>query len=539
MDRSIVKIWNDGKFLGVGLLVSSEYVLTCYHVVSYGTSKDFDIYFPLIGEPDNEFKFNAEIFKVDERPKIDSAILKLKKCAHNLDVLPARFSTNEKLSDRAFQAFGYPKNINGGTTAEGIIGHRQEYGWIEIKGVNDYGYFIEPGFSGTGVYNKANDVFYGIINTSAEDTNIRLGCFVPIRKIMNVFVELESALTLVDENKDIWSKIDDDIAAAFDELDERFLETSRDYKLLRAKFDRLQGLARYSIKNELIAFLDENNAKTGVDSGPLAVDYGDLLFDLDFEHATNCFQALVQREQVLLAFVIRGKGEDHGQRWLMNKLIHNYAKNQELHDPFSLDFLETNTTVSTFIFNLCNHLGVVNQNLEEPMKNKIRLKNAIYDKLETKSQFIILMNAYQFVHSVEFEKFLQLLRYFSLEFNESDRQHKCIFIFVEEKISERYEYRDICVFADDVDNTEIIKRAKEFCFIDLGQTPQFAGKEINDWVNTNYSKNEMMKNFEKQQNDINLMTEFVGDGNPQRLIPLICSQIGLNFTENESIWMKY
>lgn len=286
MDRSIVKIWNNGKFLGVGLLVSLEYVLRCYHVVSYGTTEDFDISFPLIAEPGNDFKFNAKIFKEDRNPKVDSALLKLMKCEHNLDISPARFSTNEKLSDRAFQAYGYPKNIDGGTTADGIIGYRQEYGWIEIKGVNNYGYFVEPGFSGTGVYNKANDIFYGIINTSAEDANIRLGCFVPIRKIMNVFVELQAVLTFADENTDIFSKIDDDIEAAFNELDERFLETSRDYKILRAKFDKLQGAARYSIKNELIAFVKVNEAKTGVE-GPKTIDYCDLLFDLDFEDATN------------------------------------------------------------------------------------------------------------------------------------------------------------------------------------------------------------------------------------------------------------
>lgn len=311
---------------------------------------------------------------------------------------------------------------------------------------------------------------------------------------------------------------------------------------LRYKDDKLAGVNMSGRLNEFIKrFMENLDAfKSSVMPGHGASNQDkiyNLLCKLDFSHQTDYFKSLMNSEKRFVSFVIRGPQAGYGQRWLANKLIQGLRNEEEpLHEPLGLDFLELNLKFDSFIEHLAKALGIAYQQSMSVDARRIKLKNELVRRIDTASQFIILINSFSFIHSEEYADFIRMIKYFSEEINNAGLPHKCIFLFVEEHSSDRYAHTGDCIFSEDSEDWQA-RMIEEFRFVDLGVTRPIGPRDISKWLPQ--CSDEQMKCFQAQVKAACEMEKFLGSGHPQEVIALVCQQIGVNYIENEKIWIKY
>jgi hypothetical protein len=262
-----------------------------------------------------------------------------------------------------------------------------------------------------------------------------------------------------------------------------------------------------------------------------------LLCQLNFEHQTTFFDSLLVSSKRFFSFIIRGPQANYGQRWLANRLIQLYVKGKSMHEPLCFNFSATNLLLDSFMEQMARPLQIVFPQTSGLLDKRALLKNGLVKRIESKPQFIVLVNAYAFIHSAEYNEFLEMIKYFSIEFNNSGNANKCVFLLVEEEVSERYSHKEDCVFSEDIPLIEA-RKMNGFRFVDLGMTTPLNAKDVNTWLAKSLNEEQLYCFNKQQQNDEN-MIEFLGDGNPQRVIPDICKELNIDYLENEKKWLKY
>ncbi len=171
---SIVRILNQGNAtVGAGFLVAEKHVLTCAHVVSQALGLSHDeqsplksevrVNFPLVAP---EHDFAARI--VRWQPESDVAGLELGDTPP-VAARPARLVKAQDLWHHNFRAFGFPTGYDDGVWAVGVLRGQQAAGWIQIEDVKEPGYWVQPGFSGTPVWDEQLNGVVGM--TVAADTS--------------------------------------------------------------------------------------------------------------------------------------------------------------------------------------------------------------------------------------------------------------------------------------------------------------------------------------------------------------------------------
>ncbi|WCT13625.1 trypsin-like serine peptidase [Mucilaginibacter jinjuensis] len=193
MDGSVVAIWEFDESrdridfakeacLGVGLLVANDIILTCTHVVTSqngGVIKNVTVVFPLLGGNFKTIEVKGEYIDHTEVSGTDIIIFRLKEIDSKLnnEIKPAILSTDVPQGS-AVWAYGYPRERSiEGINAKGIVFGKTGRGLGQIQGDTQYGYFVRPGFSGGGVYDKGANVFYGIFTESDANEETRLAYF--------------------------------------------------------------------------------------------------------------------------------------------------------------------------------------------------------------------------------------------------------------------------------------------------------------------------------------------------------------------------
>ncbi len=254
---------------------------------------------------------------------------------------------------------------------------------------------------------------------------------------------------------------------------------------------------------------------------------------LNFTHQTKYFESLLESKKVFLSFVIRGPEADYGQEWLTSKLIHSVQKSRSIHKPISIDFAELNIDLNAFIEQIGQNLGVKDKvNKNRPKE----IRRALEDRIATKSQFVIIKNAHHFIHnSEEFYDFINVIEYFHEEMVETSKNHKCVFIFVEMKSHAPYSHKQYCTFSNET-TPHLARKCKGFRFIDLDAIQPIVKEDLEDWLES--LPEETSDIFEEILSNQEQMENFIADGNPQRLIPLICEKLGKKYAEYESKWRK-
>lgn len=191
IDNSIVRIIdNHGRIVGAGFLISSQYILTCAHVVTTALGVPSDIAsapenflsmdFPLV-KPGLIIRARTFIWKPNQQNVThsnDIAVLQLIESPPK-DAAPTHMIVASDLWDHSFKAFGFPSIQTNGVWASGRLRGRQASGFIQIEDIKEAGYRIQPGFSGTPVWDEYLGGVVGMVVAAERQTDVRAAFMIP------------------------------------------------------------------------------------------------------------------------------------------------------------------------------------------------------------------------------------------------------------------------------------------------------------------------------------------------------------------------
>jgi tetratricopeptide (TPR) repeat protein len=203
MKKSIARIrcGTDNQVVGVGFLVDLErkILITCAHVVNAAIEKPnnteepsetISLDFPFAArEKILAARIIAFKAKTDENEG-DIAILQL------LDDLPenvqvARLVAAKSHEGNTFSVYGFPQSYErDGQYVEGKLQERVVNNRIQAIGETRFGYFVEKGFSGSPVFDKAHAAVIGMVSQVDTDWEKRVAYLTPIDVIAIVHEEL-------------------------------------------------------------------------------------------------------------------------------------------------------------------------------------------------------------------------------------------------------------------------------------------------------------------------------------------------------------
>lgn len=163
---AIARIYNtNGKVVGAGFLVSQQHLVTCAHVVTAALgivtntpdSPDgiIEVDFPLIA-PGQKVKAKV-VFWQPVNPgqsKEDIAGLQIEETLP-IGVSPVQLVTTSNYWQHKFRIFGFPQGHDTGVWAEGELRDIQATRWIQMEAIKVPGYQIEPGFSGSPIWDES------------------------------------------------------------------------------------------------------------------------------------------------------------------------------------------------------------------------------------------------------------------------------------------------------------------------------------------------------------------------------------------------
>lgn len=342
--------------------------------------------------------------------------------------------------------------------------------------------------------------------------------------------------------------IEKDIDAAFDSLDEIFEDDGAYNDLCKEYFTRPNNFDLTTLRSRLKRFVafnkdlyiaycrDKDHSKKATSDAHDSLYK--LLCHLDFKDQIDCFDALIKTKKPVIPFVIRAE-QNYGQRWLYNRLIAHYEAKNVIHVPLIIDLSDLQFNLEGLIDYLSHKMEVPSYDkTENAEKKKRKLKNLLGDKVKTATQFIVLKNAYSFVHSNDFNLFYNALNYFHDEIEALDSHHKCILLFVESTV-EPYKHQHHCIFSGDLGVLQA-RRSKEFRFIDLDKNTPISLADLKAWLEkVDDMTLECFDCYIEDDKELQKLLTLCDNGNPEKVIPFICETIGKNYEEHEHLWLKH
>ncbi|MFM6036995.1 MAG: trypsin-like peptidase domain-containing protein, partial [Sphaerospermopsis kisseleviana] len=202
---AIARIYNkNGKVIGAGFLVSQYHLLTCAHVVTAALgiitniqeSPDgiIELDFPLIA-PGQKLKAKV-VFWQPVNPgqsKEDIAGLQIEETLP-MGVSPVKLVTTSDYWQHKFRIFGFPQGHDTGVWASGELRDVQGTRWIQIEAIKVTGYQIEPGFSGSPIW---DETLQGVVGMAVAAEKKREGVKAAFMIPTTVLVEAWSFLNLI------------------------------------------------------------------------------------------------------------------------------------------------------------------------------------------------------------------------------------------------------------------------------------------------------------------------------------------------------
>jgi KaiC/GvpD/RAD55 family RecA-like ATPase len=188
-----------GEVVGAGFLVGERHILTCAHVVAeaLGIAQDqadrpkesVQLDFPLVA-PGNDLMGQVVMWQ-PPRPDGRGDIAGLQ-----LDTLPppeaspAHLVAAENLWRHSFRALGFPRGNEGGAWASGTLLDRQAAGWVQIEDVKETGYRVQPGFSGTPVWDDDLEGVVGMVVAAEARPEIKAAFTIPTDVLLESWPEM-------------------------------------------------------------------------------------------------------------------------------------------------------------------------------------------------------------------------------------------------------------------------------------------------------------------------------------------------------------
>ncbi len=177
----------EGRIVGAGFLVGARRVLTCAHVVrraqalSDGAAPQptdhVHLRFPLL---DADLALTANVARWDAALDIAGLTLPEPPPAAK----PVRVVASDDLWEHRFGAFGFPAGYDDGAWTTGVVRGPTGAGWIQLDGLADPGYWIEPGFSGAAIWDTELDAVVGMAVTADMDAEVKAAYMIPARELL-------------------------------------------------------------------------------------------------------------------------------------------------------------------------------------------------------------------------------------------------------------------------------------------------------------------------------------------------------------------
>lgn len=196
LNNAIARILDaNGRVSGAGFLVTGKYILTCAHVISQALrkydiekpSEDIILDFPATASRD-VYKARVIIWRPEENTDLAGLEL-LSEAPKGAEPPRLVLEDGANLWGHFFRAYGFPKGYELGVWSAGIVrGQTATNDWIQIESGQDVGYRIQPGFSGSPVWDESLSGVVGII--VASDVQSRAAFIVTTSKIAEVWPTL-------------------------------------------------------------------------------------------------------------------------------------------------------------------------------------------------------------------------------------------------------------------------------------------------------------------------------------------------------------
>ena len=208
---AIARIYNkQGKVVGAGFLVTQYHILTCAHVITAALSivtntqdsptETIEVDFPLIA-PGQKVKANVAFWQPVNpgQSKEDIAGLQIDDTLPT-GVSPVKLVTTSDYWQHKFRIFGFPQGHDTGVWADGELRDIQATGWIQIEAIKVPGYQIEPGFSGSPVWDES---LQGVVGMAVAAEKKREGVKAAFMMPTTVLVETWDFLNQAIQQKTI------------------------------------------------------------------------------------------------------------------------------------------------------------------------------------------------------------------------------------------------------------------------------------------------------------------------------------------------
>ena len=208
--NAIARIYHkNGKVIGAGFLVSQYHLLTCAHVVTAALgiitniqeSPDgiIELDFPLIA-PGQKLKAKVVFWQPvnqgqskEDIAGLDIAGLQIEETLP-MGVSPIKLVTTSDYWQHKFRIFGFPQGHDTGVWADGELRDVQANSWIQIEAIKVTGYQIEPGFSGSPIW---DETLQGVVGMTVAAEKKREGVKAAFMIPTTVLVEAWSFLNLI------------------------------------------------------------------------------------------------------------------------------------------------------------------------------------------------------------------------------------------------------------------------------------------------------------------------------------------------------
>ncbi|NET76848.1 trypsin-like peptidase domain-containing protein [Okeania sp. SIO1F9] len=212
LELAVVRVFKlGGGVAGSGFLVSTEYILTCAHVVAYclaSTSETakkimrqkeiphqiIEVNFPIFTKGKIGQKLQTKVAfwqpRNNDENVQDIAVLKVV----NPGLLPRGAKPinlikigNQSLWNSKFRALGFPKEGSDGKWAKGELRERVGQGLIQLEGTTETGLRLEGGFSGTAIWDERLQGVVGMaVKADQERPEAKVAFMIPTDLLLEV-----------------------------------------------------------------------------------------------------------------------------------------------------------------------------------------------------------------------------------------------------------------------------------------------------------------------------------------------------------------
>ncbi|WP_156753701.1 S1 family peptidase [Actinokineospora pegani] len=176
-----------GRVLGAGVLLGTERVLTCAHVLAGETEVDVD----LMGHEDRP-RTRATLGEHEPAHpdhRGDVAVLRLREpqpAGHG-----ARLRRSATPRGRAARVAGYPATMENGVVARVRVTVQTGVEWLQLDAVDALGARVRPGFSGAGVQDVETGDVLGIVVSHHTDPDLGLAWMASTDTVLRYLPEVE------------------------------------------------------------------------------------------------------------------------------------------------------------------------------------------------------------------------------------------------------------------------------------------------------------------------------------------------------------